>query len=360
MVDSISALMSPATEEEQLKALAEGLRGRKQAADFFALSTIAPLQQMAQGQQTEIQEAAKAQGGLRKALADREQRTADREADRLSREQIAADALAQRTYDADQNRLLRQTLAASSVSPGVGGWGPGYSSKEERTALDTKAKAFHNVATARDTYNTDWTPTVPGITGKAESWVGRNIPAGLVPDSVIPEERQQSFKDKAEFFSTYEQRVNIPYRKGVFGSQFTKPEQKIFERANITENMDPAYVERFLNIRADVAEREAEGAIIDAYMSRDRKGRRLYSKENLSNKFGTDLVERTLKLYESGEYETFRNERIERLNAELDNIEQETQAAVTEEAPAAETGGSKYQNMSLEELQAEMQRRNSM
>jgi hypothetical protein len=129
MVDSISALMSPATEEEQLKALADGLRGRKQAADFFALSTIAPLQQMAQGQQTEIQEAAKAQGGLRKALADRqsrEMREATRQnlAERQFQYQQEEDEyqkgidVEQRKYDRKQNRLKRALeLRGGSAAP---------------------------------------------------------------------------------------------------------------------------------------------------------------------------------------------------------------------------------------------------
>jgi uncharacterized protein YlxW (UPF0749 family) len=118
MVDSINALMSPATEEEQLKALAEGLRGRRQAADFFALSTIAPLQQMAQGQQAEVLDAAKQQGVLRKALADRQSRES-REATRQNLAERQFEYLQeqdeyekgidaeQRKYDRKQNRLKR-------------------------------------------------------------------------------------------------------------------------------------------------------------------------------------------------------------------------------------------------------------
>ena len=81
-MDPIEALMSPATEEDQLKALAQQLRGSKQAADFFALSSIDPISKMAQGRQKEILGTAEQQGVLRKALADRKSREAESQADR--------------------------------------------------------------------------------------------------------------------------------------------------------------------------------------------------------------------------------------------------------------------------------------
>ena len=111
-MDSISALMSPATDEEELQALADSLRGRKRAADFFSLSTIAPLQQMAQGQQREVQDAAKGQGVLRRAMADRNQRAEQAELSReLEKQRIeqanVRNALAQSQFDYDQVQDLR-------------------------------------------------------------------------------------------------------------------------------------------------------------------------------------------------------------------------------------------------------------
>jgi hypothetical protein len=78
-MDEISALMGMGiTNEEQLRAMADGLRGQKRAADAFALSTVPEIQASAQNQQQSILEGAK-QAGLAKA----------KEADRLSREKIA-------------------------------------------------------------------------------------------------------------------------------------------------------------------------------------------------------------------------------------------------------------------------------
>ena len=100
-MDDISALLGLGVEDAQkTQMLANSLRGRKDAADRFALSTIGNISQGAQGEQGAIMAGAQQAGGLRKALQDREQRAqqanltraqqAEQAAlDRESREKIA-------------------------------------------------------------------------------------------------------------------------------------------------------------------------------------------------------------------------------------------------------------------------------
>lgn len=86
-MDAIEALMRPVPDEERLKALARSLRGRKNAADFFAGSTVPGLQKMAQGEQGYVQDVAERQGVLREAMERRNLDKAQHEAELSQRKQ---------------------------------------------------------------------------------------------------------------------------------------------------------------------------------------------------------------------------------------------------------------------------------
>lgn len=90
------------TDDQRLQALADSLRGRRQAADVFALSTINPLAQAAQGEQKRVQATAEGIGALRRARMQ--------EADRTARER---EALAARAEQAEQDRQSREIQAAA-------------------------------------------------------------------------------------------------------------------------------------------------------------------------------------------------------------------------------------------------------
>ena len=66
------------TDEEELRAMSDALRGRKNAADFFSISTVPNIQRAAEGEQAAVYNAAKQAGLLRSRELDRQQR--DREA----------------------------------------------------------------------------------------------------------------------------------------------------------------------------------------------------------------------------------------------------------------------------------------
>lgn len=104
-MDDISALLGLGVEDDQkTRMLADSLRGRKDAADRFALSTIGNIAGGAQSEQKAVQMGAQQAGGLRKARQTREQqaeqarlnRALQREEGRLgreSRERIAQEGL---------------------------------------------------------------------------------------------------------------------------------------------------------------------------------------------------------------------------------------------------------------------------
>lgn len=85
MSDPISALLGPVSHEDQLQALADSLRKRKRAADFFAMSTIKPLAQAGQTSGAEIMDSAKQQGLLRQAVAEAQATAEAKQADRDAR-----------------------------------------------------------------------------------------------------------------------------------------------------------------------------------------------------------------------------------------------------------------------------------
>ncbi len=122
MADPIAAMLGlEIDDEEKTRALADSLRGRKRAADFFSVSTINPIAKGAQAEAGDVMASAEEVGGLRKALAERE---ATAERDRLKQ---AFDAEQQRKRleaTAEQGRLDRaadlesnQTLAGYGLKP---------------------------------------------------------------------------------------------------------------------------------------------------------------------------------------------------------------------------------------------------
>jgi hypothetical protein len=53
--DPISAMLSPVSDEEELRALTDSLRGRSRAADFFALSTVGNIADAAKTEQIRME-----------------------------------------------------------------------------------------------------------------------------------------------------------------------------------------------------------------------------------------------------------------------------------------------------------------
>ena len=74
-MDEISALFGlDVADDEKQRMLADSLRGRKRAADFFAATTVPQIAQMAQQEQANVLDSAKQAGVLRRALEDRRSR----------------------------------------------------------------------------------------------------------------------------------------------------------------------------------------------------------------------------------------------------------------------------------------------
>lgn len=94
------------SDEEKALMMANKLRGQKQAADLFSMSTIAPIAQGAQAQQQATLQAAERGGALRKAMADRQ---AQAERERQAQAARMAQSEAEMAARAEEGRLDRES-----------------------------------------------------------------------------------------------------------------------------------------------------------------------------------------------------------------------------------------------------------
>lgn len=77
------------TDEERMRLMADSLRGKQQAADFFSLSTVPTISTAANQRVEDLQENAKQVGVLKKALEERQSREEQSELDRQNRLQVS-------------------------------------------------------------------------------------------------------------------------------------------------------------------------------------------------------------------------------------------------------------------------------
>ena len=119
MAGPLDALMMPMGDEEKMRALAQSLRGRHNAADFFSASTIPAIQQMAQSEQKYIQGAAEQQGRLTEALERRRQDQSQHKEYMDYRRVEGEEDRELRREEGRENRALRETLQAMK---GTGGF----------------------------------------------------------------------------------------------------------------------------------------------------------------------------------------------------------------------------------------------
>lgn len=101
MAGGIDALLGLGIEEEQdAQALAQALRGRQEAADMFALSTVDNISKGAQGEQAMIQDQATTAGNLRKTMAA----------------EAAKKAQQDRVYDLDQQKFAYEKVKDAAIN----------------------------------------------------------------------------------------------------------------------------------------------------------------------------------------------------------------------------------------------------
>lgn len=118
---NIEALLGLGVDDEaKTRALADRLRGRDQAAQFFGMSTIEPLAQAAQSEQANVQQAAQRGGVLRSALQKREaQAERERAAQAATAEQSEQDRQS-REFTALADRESREAIEAAKLAASAG------------------------------------------------------------------------------------------------------------------------------------------------------------------------------------------------------------------------------------------------
>jgi len=242
------------SDEDQLRAMADRLRGRERAADFFALSTVEPIQQAAAGEQKRITDAAGQAGVLKKALADREALTARNEANILSREREGA---------ADRkNRLDYANIMAEARKYGMGadGYDPrrpygALKTKAERADFETLPGELASIDMLSETYKDEFGPLVPW-SGGLETALGKAIPGNTL-----------GWAEQNNYYGNFEAFHNLMKRHKIFGSAFTRVEQEAWNRAYIDANTQPNVARNRLRMMQHMARRAAEASAIKAYES---------------------------------------------------------------------------------------------
>lgn len=246
-MDSISALLRPISKDDELRALADGLRKRKRAADFYSLSTIKPLQALGQSAGSEVMESAQRQGVLREALA---RRKSDEEEKRLGREWRSEESALDRQSREEIARML-----ADSRTEIAGMKGGGYNepkTQKEREAFEKEGAelaTFNGIVSAFKPEYGVGSDDIP-LTGGITNFIGRKF-EGMAPDD---------WKEKAQWWSSYKQNAELVRKHELFGSALTKNEQKQWEEAMIGADDGPEYIERKLNIQRDLSNKVAEYA----------------------------------------------------------------------------------------------------
>lgn len=114
MADLQSMILGAPTDEEQARLMAQSLRGQRNAADVFALSTVPEVREQAQGRIQQVDQAAQRGGALRQTTLNRLQQQKHHE------ERMAAQ---------EKNRQLQLTLEVMKQSKAAQG-------KTGKTAFD--------------------------------------------------------------------------------------------------------------------------------------------------------------------------------------------------------------------------------
>lgn len=250
-MNEIDALLGlDISDEEKMRVLSDQLRGKKRAADFFALSTVEPIQRAAAGKQQDILQSAQQAGVLNRAM---QERAASEEEARLQRELTASEGEANRA-----NALQRTLISAASRGQGGGGrqalgssYG-GLKSRQERESFESAGQELANATSLLGTWKDDFAPYIP-LTGNISNWVGKNLP------------EDWGLAEKSNWWSNLEMLHNLPKRHKFFGSAFTAAEQKAWDKAFFDANAKPELVRNRLQTIQQMALRLAEYQVLKGY-----------------------------------------------------------------------------------------------
>ena len=249
-MDPIAAMLGLGTENEQdLKALAESLRGRQKAADFFALSTVPQIAKGAQGEQSSILEGATRGGlhrqrGLQRALQQsmQDERISAQDARALQQDEAYMEREQLR-----QNQLNARNDADNAAKPG--GLYNAPTTQKERAAFDKGAEDAVNMSGLLSSFKDEY--AIEGLdvpfTGNITNMLGRAT-EGIAPGD---------WSEKASWWSDYKRHAELVQRHGLFGSALTSTEQSEWQKATTGPNDGPIHVREKLEKQAAFTQKKA-------------------------------------------------------------------------------------------------------
>ena len=245
-------IFGASTEDEEARALSDSLRQRNDAQSLFALSTIKPLAAGAQQAQQDTVAASKQAGLLRKAAlaaeAKKEQDSAQMNlderklkqalaianADRTSRSEIAANALAEKAIDYNKIPIGEQQKTRSRVAD----------TDNLLDLIDTTEKVdVSNPAMG-----------IPGA-GSASNIITQK--SGWASDDM---------EDRASFWREYKRLVESPARHELYGGALTAGEIAEWRLSTVNPNMSDTAIKEGLAKQARLSriERQREEELYKA------------------------------------------------------------------------------------------------
>ena len=242
-MDAITAMLSGdvLTDDEKLKQTADALRGSQRAGDFFAMSSIAPLQQLGQTQSARANKAAQRAGVMREA-ALRRATEAQAAKDELAAQRAAADLEwsrklgLQKAKDDAAMRRLKAKNAGKSGSSSIG--------KIPYTALDKFGESagqytnYEDIVGRELKFDKDGNPYVEGLAAGGDDQI---FEGGIIDEAY--EKAKGKFasgmlnegeKKRKLFWDDYRRFYDYVERHGLFGSALSGRESDDWKEIEIS------------------------------------------------------------------------------------------------------------------------------
>ena len=258
-MSSIDALLRPVSKEDELRALADSLRKRKRAADFFAMSTIKPLAAMGKASGEQVMDSVKQQGLLREALA---QRASNEEQKRLAMEAAAARASEASAHRDRMYGLAKERNEIARTKADEHNFAK-PSTQKERAAFESGSLDLVKFNQLADSFQESYSGVVPlmgGVENIYHRAVGRFNP-------LQTKKSKEEGLNQAEWWSDYKEYAELVRRHGLFGSALSKNESAEWRAATITPNDDPELVKRKLETQREFIRRKTEKAAASAILN---------------------------------------------------------------------------------------------
>lgn len=233
-MDPYQALMSMEDiPEEQLRMLAQQLRGTAATGGQLSTSTIEPVQAQARLMQTQ----------------------ANQQAQNVGLQNFRKKQLAQMKEMNDDDNKYRLTAAMAKARGDVDGkdW-VNKPSASALTKFEDEAKKVGSVDMLVSSFRPEFVGSIP-MGGLAENWM---------TDNLLGDNASETMKRQAEFWRNFNRYYNNIERHELFGSALTAPETAAWKAANVGPNASASEVQRAMETLDSISKKLAAKSSLNA------------------------------------------------------------------------------------------------